>query len=65
MANNLPRLDPSGQKMVDFIQKICDQVGPRLAGSEEEKRAGDIIHEKLKDFCNEVKQEEFTLLLSQ
>jgi hypothetical protein len=42
------------------VKKICDQVGPRLAGSEEEKRAGDIIHKKLKDFCNEVKQEEFT-----
>lgn len=55
----IPRLDPSGKKMLDFIQRICDEVGPRLAGSAEEKKAGDIIYEELKQFCDEVEQEEF------
>ncbi|MFX0210437.1 MAG: M28 family metallopeptidase [Candidatus Hodarchaeota archaeon] len=55
-----PRLDPSGRRMIAFIQKIYDEVGPRLAGSEEEKRAGDIIHDELTVFCDEVTREEFT-----
>ncbi|MFX1513640.1 MAG: M28 family peptidase, partial [Promethearchaeota archaeon] len=45
---------------MEFIQKICDEVGPRLGGSEEERRAGNIIHEELRNFCDEVEQEEFT-----
>ncbi|MFX0015475.1 MAG: M28 family metallopeptidase [Candidatus Hermodarchaeota archaeon] len=54
-----PRVDPSGQKIIDFIQRIYDEVGPRLAGSEEEKKAGNIIQEELRQFCDEVYQEEF------
>lgn len=54
------RIDPSGQRMIDFIQRIFDEVGPRLAGSEEEKKAGNIIHEELASFCDEVNQEEFS-----
>ncbi|MFX1284964.1 MAG: M28 family metallopeptidase [Promethearchaeota archaeon] len=55
-----PRIDPSGQRMIDFIQKIFNEVGPRLAGSKEEKKAGDIIYEELQEFCDEINQEEFT-----
>ncbi|MFW9903000.1 MAG: M28 family metallopeptidase [Candidatus Thorarchaeota archaeon] len=54
------RIDPSGQRMIDFIQRIYDEVGPRLAGSEEEKKAGNIIHDELAGFCDEVIQEEFS-----
>jgi hypothetical protein len=57
--SEIPRLDPSGKEMVDFITYICDEVGPRIGGSEQEKRAGDIIQERL-DFCDETTQEEFT-----
>ena len=46
--------------MIDFIQRICDEVGPRLAGSEEEKRAGNIIYDEFKEVSDEVTQEEFT-----
>ncbi|UCE14716.1 MAG: hypothetical protein JSV04_05920, partial [Candidatus Heimdallarchaeota archaeon] len=58
-TNEIPRVDPSGQKMIEFIQRICDEVGPRLAGSLGEKKAGDIIYEEFKQFCDEVEQEEF------
>ncbi|MFX1505042.1 MAG: M28 family metallopeptidase [Promethearchaeota archaeon] len=54
------RIDPSGQRMINFIQRIYDEVGPRLAGSDEEKKAGNIIHEELAVFCDEVNQEEFS-----
>lgn len=54
------RTDPSGQRMIDFIQKIFNEVGPRLAGSEEERKAGNIIYEELQDYCDEINQEEFT-----
>ncbi len=57
---NIQRMDPSGQKMVEFIQRICDEVGPRLGGSKEEQKAGDIIHDEFNTFCDEVEQEEFT-----
>jgi hypothetical protein len=46
--------------MIDFIQRISDEVGPRLAGSEEERKAGNIIHNELAGFCDEVNQEEFS-----
>ncbi len=46
--------------MINFIQRICDEAGPRLAGSEEERRAGNIIYDEFNRFCDEVTQEEFT-----
>ncbi len=46
--------------MIDFIQRICDEAGPRLAGSEGERRAGNIIYDEFNRFCDEVTQEEFT-----
>ncbi|MFX0124826.1 MAG: hypothetical protein ACFFAE_14440, partial [Candidatus Hodarchaeota archaeon] len=54
------RIDPSGQRMIDFINRIYEEVGPRLAGSEEEMKAGNIIHDELTGFCDEVNQEEFS-----
>jgi len=55
-----PRLDSSGQKMIQFIHRICDEVGPRPGGSESEHKAGKIIYDEFKEFCDEVNQEEFT-----
>ncbi|MHA2225736.1 MAG: M28 family metallopeptidase [Candidatus Hodarchaeales archaeon] len=54
-----PRLDPSGQEMIEFIQRICDNIGPRISGSEGERRAGDVIYNEMKEFSDEVSQEEF------
>ncbi|UCG01003.1 MAG: M28 family peptidase [Candidatus Heimdallarchaeota archaeon] len=60
MEDSKHRIDPSGQRMIDFIQRIFDEVGPRLAGSEEEMKAGNIIQEELSTFCDEVIQEKFS-----
>ncbi|MHA1974249.1 MAG: M28 family metallopeptidase [Candidatus Hodarchaeales archaeon] len=57
---DLTKIDPSGKTMINFIDNICKEVGPRLAGTPEEKRAGDIIYNKFKTFCDEVTQEEFS-----
>jgi hypothetical protein len=46
--------------MIQFIQYICDEVGPRPGGSESEDKAGKLIYDKFKEFCDEVNQEEFT-----
>ncbi|MFX0182162.1 MAG: M28 family metallopeptidase [Candidatus Hodarchaeota archaeon] len=55
-----PRLDSSGQEMIQFIQRICDEVGPRPGGSESEHKAGKIVYDEFKEFCDDVIQEEFT-----
>ncbi|MFW9995803.1 MAG: M28 family metallopeptidase [Candidatus Odinarchaeota archaeon] len=54
------RIDPSGQSMVDFVNRICTEVGPRIGGSEEEKKAGNIIYDEFSTFCDEVERTEFT-----
>ncbi|MFX0052990.1 MAG: M28 family metallopeptidase [Candidatus Hodarchaeota archaeon] len=61
MSNReFPRLDASGQQMIQFIQYICNEVGSRPGGSESEYKAGNIIYDEFKEFCDEVNQEEFT-----
>ena len=45
--------------MYEFIEKICNEVGPRESGTEQELRAGDMIEEELKKFCDEAHQEEY------
>ncbi len=47
--------------MFEFIEDICEKIGPRASGSEPERKAGDKIEEIFKEFCDETKQEEFTL----
>lgn len=55
-----PRLDPSGHSMIKFIKEICDDIGPRLAGSEEEHKAGTMIYNKMNEFCDETSKESYT-----
>jgi len=45
--------------MHQFIEKICNDVGPRESGTEQELQAGDIIEQEFKQFCNETHQEEY------
>ncbi|MHA1105887.1 MAG: hypothetical protein ACTSPN_09255 [Promethearchaeota archaeon] len=45
--------------MHKFIEKICNDVGPRESGTEQELQAGDIIEEEFKQFCDEAHQEEY------
>ncbi|MBD3211950.1 MAG: M28 family peptidase [Candidatus Lokiarchaeota archaeon] len=53
------KLDSSGKRMLDFIKKICDEVGPRVGGSEAEDQAGNIIYEEMSTFCDEMEKQEF------
>ena len=53
------KIDPSGKDMLDFIKMICDDVGPRIGGSEEEKKAGEIIYNKMASFSDEVEKSIF------
>lgn len=45
--------------MYDFIVKICNEIGPRESGTEQELLAGNLIEEEMKKFCDETNQEEY------
>ena len=45
--------------MYEFIEKICNEIGPRESGTEQEMLAGNVIEEELKKFCDEAHQEEY------
>jgi hypothetical protein len=53
------KLDSSGKPMLDFITKICDEIGPRVGGSEAEDKAGNMIYKEMSTFCDEVEKQEF------
>lgn len=53
------KIDPKGKEMLDFIKRICDDVGPRIGGSENEKKAGNIIYDEMSKFCDKVEKQEF------
>lgn len=46
--------------MLDFIKEICDDIGPRLGTSENERRAGLRIKEILDKQVDKVEMEDFT-----
>ncbi|MEM2189889.1 MAG: M20/M25/M40 family metallo-hydrolase [Archaeoglobaceae archaeon] len=48
-----------GDRVVEFVEKVCKEFGARLAGTESELKAGDYIYELMADFCDEVKKEWF------
>ncbi len=45
--------------MHGFISEICDKIGPRESGTQEEILAGNRIEEEFKKYCNETHQEEY------
>ena len=45
--------------MYEFIVKVCDDIGPRESGTEQEILAGNMIEEEMKKFCDEAHQEEY------
>ena len=44
-----------------FLVKICEEVGPREAGSEAEHKAAKIVMDEFEQFCDKVEKEEFKL----
>jgi hypothetical protein len=49
-----------GSRLKEFITKICDEIGPRLGTSKEEKLAGIKIEQEYKQYCSSTFQEEFS-----
>jgi hypothetical protein len=45
--------------MHEFIENMCNEIGPRESGTEQEKLAGDRIEQELKGFCDSTHQEEY------
>ncbi len=43
------------------IKKVCKEIGPRFAGSEEEKKSIEYMAEDLKTCCNDVKIDSYTV----
>ncbi|MHA1805667.1 MAG: hypothetical protein ACTSU4_14220 [Promethearchaeota archaeon] len=39
--------------MYNFIEEVCNKIGPRESGSESEKLTGDKIESELKNYCDE------------
>jgi len=46
--------------MVEFVKEICDRVGPRPPGSNQEALAAEMIRRKLQQHCDETMIEKFT-----
>ncbi|MFX0069982.1 MAG: M28 family metallopeptidase [Candidatus Hermodarchaeota archaeon] len=42
-----------------FIEEICNEIGPRASGTEQEIQAGNRIENELEKFCDEAHQEEY------
>jgi len=45
--------------MFQFIKDVCDKIGPRESGTEQEVLAGDKIEEEMQKFCDTTHQEEY------
>lgn len=43
------------------IKKVCKEIGPRFAGSEEEKKGIEFMSEELKTCCDEVRTDSYTV----
>ena len=45
--------------MFQFIKDVCDEIGPRESGTEQEILAGNKIEEEMRNFCDTTHQEEY------
>ena len=46
--------------MYKFIEDVCNEIGPRESGTEQEILAGNRVESELKKFCDETHQESYT-----
>ena len=65
-ANESVKNYPSERRMyanytARSIKKVCKEIGPRFAGSEQEKKAVEYMAEDLKTCCDEVGMDEYTV----
>src|SRR5271157_166021 len=52
--------DENAEYMYNIIARIVNEVGPRAACSENERKAAALVQEELNQYCDETRQEEFT-----
>jgi hypothetical protein len=52
--------DTLGPRLKEFITQICEDIGPRIGTSKEERLAGAKIEEEYKRFCDSTFTEEFS-----
>lgn len=43
------------------VKRVCKDIGPRESGEESERKAQQYVADSMKDFCDEVKTEEFSV----
>lgn len=55
----LKGLEPYGVYSFNLVKRILDETGPRESGSKSEKKAALILKEELKNYCDEVRWEDF------
>ena len=53
--------DEISNYMYDFIEKIIEDIGPRMPGSEEEAKSAEYIKKEMEKTCNDVVIEPFKL----
>jgi len=46
--------------MCGFINRVCSEIGPRPGTSENERKAGEMVKNEYKRFCDETRDESFT-----
>jgi len=51
--------DSLNNYMLQFIKEICNEVGPRESGTDQEMLAGDKIEQEMQKFCDTTHQEEY------
>lgn len=61
VSNYPSKLRESTNYTVKTIKSICKNIGPRAPGSESEKKAQEFISKELKDCCDTVNIEEFSV----
>jgi acetylornithine deacetylase/succinyl-diaminopimelate desuccinylase-like protein len=57
---NIEISDSDSKYMYEFVQRIINQVGPRMSCGPQEAKAAEIIKNELEKTCDEVSVEEFT-----
>lgn len=51
--------DSINNYMLEFIKDVCEEIGPRESGTEQERLAGDKIEREMQGFCDTTHQEEY------
>jgi hypothetical protein len=59
LKTDLQQIDKYAKFSIQGIKTICQQIGPRLAGSKQERESEELMSKVLKQYCDEVSIENF------